>query len=499
MSTLLDRLLEVAKDFEAERLQDQLTAQRRERQLEQDLKAMKRTAMYRADEISFLENQLQDARTEVESVNEALKEIREQNALKSSTIEVDLKRELVCLRLEVGRLRNVNSKLTEQIEGDEKENSVTTNNSKNVETTTNSETGFVVVSGGGRNAVAAVGTGHQVLVAAEGVHLQKDASDLYRAAETGDLDALSDLLSPKCVCTESYEQLVTRALAAVCASGPRSSSRGGAGCLSSGLGDVAQGGEEDEEEDEEISLNRLEVAKLLISEGAMTTTSSNSSNSSTVSGSGINVAKAASGDRPTPLHMAASSGNVGLVELLLAQNNPPLNQPCSISSLISFSVDKEEASVPTTGGTPLQLAMSATRGNPPAVAKALLMAGADPKDGLAAIAAHKVKIGRDDNDDDDDDNKGSWEIKENMREIFEDCTVMFWNSSVRAFEAYSSARYDVALGIWGSALEYIKRGELPISGADKARLYYNRVSDVLLFCVLLFFFKFILPNTENFF
>jgi tetratricopeptide (TPR) repeat protein len=497
MSTLLDRLLEVAKDFEAERLQDQLAAQRRERQLEQDLKAMKRTAMYRADEISFLENQLQDARTEVESVNEVMKEIQEQNAKKSSTVEVDLKRELVCLRLEIGRLRNVNSKLTEQLEGGEKENlAVSTNSRVNVETSTNTETGFVVVSGGGQSADG-VATG-RVLVAAESAHLQKDASDFYRAAASGDLEALSDLLSPECVCTESYEQLVTRALAVVCASGRGSSSRRGsaAGRLFSGLG--GRGGESDQDEedeeisnDEEISLKLLEAAKLLISEGAITTTPT-----ATVSGSGTNAAKAASAERPAPLHMAASSGNVGLVELLLAQNNPPLNQPSSTStSSVDSSANSKETSVPMRG-TPLQLAMSATRGDPPAVVKALLMAGADPKDGLAAIAAHKLSGGVDQED------------ERKMKEIFEDCTVMFWNSSVRAFEAYSSAKYDVALEIWGSALEYIKRGKLPISGADKARLYYNRVScSFFFFCptrfkkkkkkknvCLIFFFFCLLPS-----
>jgi hypothetical protein len=54
---------------------------------------------------------------------------------------------------------------------------------------------------------------------------------------------------------------------------------------------------------------------------------------------------------------------------------------------------------------------------------------------------------------------------------------MFWNSSVRAFEAYSSSKYDKALDIWGGALGFIKQGNLPISGPDKARLHYNRVSN----------------------
>ena len=77
MATLLDRLLEVAKEFEAERLQDQLEHQKCKRDLEQDLKSMTRTAQYRADEITFLEQQPAEARAETEIANAALKEERE--------------------------------------------------------------------------------------------------------------------------------------------------------------------------------------------------------------------------------------------------------------------------------------------------------------------------------------------------------------------------------------------------------------------------------------
>ena len=47
-------------------------------------------------------------------------------------------------------------------------------------------------------------------------------------------------------------------------------------------------------------------------------------------------------------------------------------------------------------------------------------------------------------------------LSREMKRVFDDCTVMFWNSSVRAFEAYSSNNYDQALEIWGGALMYIK-------------------------------------------
>ena len=198
MSTLLDRLLEVAKDFEAERLQDQLTSQRRERQLEQDLKALKRTAMYRADEISFLENQLQDARTEVDTANEALKEAQDQNIQQASTTEVDMKREIVCLRLEIGRLRSINNKLAEKVDGSEKENSAVANGD----------------SRGQRGTISAEieALEDPVILSRESIDIHDTASDLYRAAEAGDISTMEELLSPSCVCLDSYEQLVTRAL-----------------------------------------------------------------------------------------------------------------------------------------------------------------------------------------------------------------------------------------------------------------------------------------------
>ena len=174
MSTLLDRLLEVAKDFEAERLQDQLTSQRRERQLETDLKALKRTALYRADEIAFLENQLQDVRSEVEAANEALKEAQDQNLKQSSTIETDMKREIVCLRLEIGRLKNINSKLSEKLDDNEKENSGVTRigqQPKNELSSLDLET-----------------LEEPVLLSRESIDMQDTASSFYTAAQNGDVD-----------------------------------------------------------------------------------------------------------------------------------------------------------------------------------------------------------------------------------------------------------------------------------------------------------------------
>jgi len=460
MSTLLDRLLEVAKDFEAERLQDQLTSQRRERQLEQDLKALKRTAMYRADEISFLENQLQDARTEVDTANEALKEAQDQNIQQASTTEVDMKREIVCLRLEIGRLRSINNKLAEKVDGSEKENSAVANGD----------------SRGQRGTISAEieALEDPVILSRESIDIHDTASDLYRAAEAGDISTMEELLSPSCVCLDSYEQLVTRALSSMCAastaatrSAPRSpeqefvvvgqdinidsaASKKDAAAAADDASDAVA----DIMSSEATTELKLRVAKLLIEEGAITTTAFTSA-----SGSGTNAVKKAKSVPAAPLHMAAWSGDGALVELLLSQPNAPLNDPCE-------SIDRHGVVLK---GTPLQLAIKARRGTPSAVVKALLMAGADPsvlETSDDTITSETMTM-----------TTATTNMTPEMKSIFEDCTVMFWNSSVRAFEAYSSSKYDKALDIWGGALGFIKQGNLPISGPDKARLHYNRVSN----------------------
>ena len=491
MSTLLDRLLEVAKDFEAERLQDQLQAQRAHRQLEQDLKALKRTAMYRADEISFLENQLQDARTEVETANDALKEAQEQNTKEASTTETDMKREIVCLRLEIGRLRTINSKLSIHLdnrkntsESDEKENSLTPNSdisttASEISTSTSTSTQQKL-----RHLTSAQIEAAEppIILARESIDIQDTASDLYRAAKNGDINTMEELLSPVCVCLDSYEQLITRALSSVCAATTitkkplkHKRSKPKKSILSDEFVHVRSSGEQDDlenvlenenemeeeldseselEEQEEINNDatsnevtselRMQVAKLLIQEGAVTTTASNSA-----SGSGGNAVKQTKSVLPAPLHMASWSGDAALVELLLAQPNAPLNISCE-----GYTSNKTIIK-----GTPLELAVqNISRGTPPSVAKALLMAGANP------------------------DLINGPETEENctmnklMKITFNDCAVMFWNSSVRAFEAYSSSNYNEALDIWGSALSFITKGKLTISGPDKARLHYNRVS-----------------------
>lgn len=488
MTTLLDRLLEVAKDFEAERLTDQLENQKRKRELEQDLKSMTRTAQYRADEITFLEQQLAEARADAETAALALQEEREAKDAASSdraekgSAEEQMRREIVCLRFEVARLRERGERLTRKLKGAGKENAEVAARDIAAEIAAMSiedaEESFVPVRTGKADAAA------------------MSSVAFLRAVERGDTHTVESVLSPHCVCDETYEQAVTSALSRVCA----------AAATTSATSAAATGGADSsidvEAKVSTLSKQRLRIAKLLIAEGAATT--------------------AVTPTAPSALHLAAWSGDAGLVELLLAQPTPPINTACKGKGSLS--------------GTPLELAIASSRGDPSAVTKALLMSGADPTlativtaladvaddTSVTKVAGEDATSGRVDGKTKDQDRdsvtvevnganpemlgavpdggKGVLSSKTiihtanptkavkpasttkpksakagaDVRSIFQDCSVMFWNSSVRAYEAYSSSSYDKALTIWGDALEFIAKGKLSISGADKARLHYNR-------------------------
>jgi curved DNA-binding protein CbpA len=508
MATLLDRLLEVAKDFEAERLTEQLEHQKRARGLEQDLKSMARTAQYRADEITFLEQQLAEARADAETAALALREERAAAAAAKEAAEVErergsaeqrMRREIVCLRFEVARLRARGERLTRKLTGAGKENTNAEVAAREIAAEVaamaleDAEESFVPLPAAGA-ATAALGAG--------GAGASSSSSDFLRAAERGDAHAIESILSPDCVCDAVYERAVTSALSRVCAAAATTSATAAAAtaaAASSGEGDAASVVDAGISA---LSRQRLHIAKLLIAEGAATT--------------------AATPTAPSALHLAAWSGDAGLVELLLAQPTPPVNTSCKGKGSLS--------------GTPLELAIASGRGDPAAVTKSLLMSGADPTlstivtaladeasaaaGGAAAGGAvddaassggkdegqHSTTVGAGGGESADPEllgavpgggndilaskkiMRGSKSSKAHkttsstkskrasapVRNVFQDCSVMFWNSSVRAYEAYSSSSYDKALTIWGDALEFIAKGKLSISGADKARLHYNR-------------------------
>ena len=51
---------------------------------------------------------------------------------------------------------------------------------------------------------------------------------------------------------------------------------------------------------------------------------------------------------------------------------------------------------------------------------------------------------------------------------------MFWNCSVRAFDAYSSENFKIALDVYAMAIKLVQENSLPVSKEDQSRLYYNR-------------------------
>ena len=465
MTTLLDRLLEVAKDFEAERLQDQLENQKAKRALEQDLKSMTRTAQYRADEITFLEQQLTEVRSELEMAHSALEEERARKSADADpeAVEQRMRKEIVCLRFEVDRLRKRNERLAERIEGAGKENAA---GSAELAAEIASEIAAMEKEDAEESFVPPLDPSSDT----SGSSAAKLSIDFLRAVERGDVEAVESILTPSCICDSAYEQTVSSALSRVCAAAAAAAATGAAEASGDGEGYDTDDGARKKSE---LSKNRVRVARLLIAEGAATTP----------------VTPTA----PSALHLAAWSGDAGLVELLLAQPNPPVNQACTGKGSLS--------------GTPLQLALASKRGDPVAVTKALLMSGADPS--LAAIVAaisSEVSSERQDSDDLELLGEETGEIltssssstpssahkrmgkstnakrmgairaepSQKVRNVFKDCSVMFWNSSVRAYEAYSHSKYEDALNIWGDALEFIVKGKLTISGADKARLHYNR-------------------------
>ena len=71
MSSLLDRLLEVAKDFESQRFAEQVENKKELRALEQQVRTLRETSQHRLDEISFLKGQLDNAHDEIESLRKA--------------------------------------------------------------------------------------------------------------------------------------------------------------------------------------------------------------------------------------------------------------------------------------------------------------------------------------------------------------------------------------------------------------------------------------------
>ena len=94
MSSLLDRLLEVAKDFESQRFAEQVENKKELRALEQQVRTLRETSQHRLDEISLLKGQLDNAHDEIKSLRKA----KESKKLSGDDERVSLIREVVALR-----------------------------------------------------------------------------------------------------------------------------------------------------------------------------------------------------------------------------------------------------------------------------------------------------------------------------------------------------------------------------------------------------------------
>ena len=95
---LLDRLLEVAKDFEAERFQDEVEHKKQVRSLEQQVRTLRETSENRLNEITYLETKLSKA-------NDQIVQLQEQNKRSLENDEkTNLIREIVALRFIVADL-----------------------------------------------------------------------------------------------------------------------------------------------------------------------------------------------------------------------------------------------------------------------------------------------------------------------------------------------------------------------------------------------------------
>ena len=77
-------------------------------------------------------------------------------------------------------------------------------------------------------------------------------------------------------------------------------------------------------------------------------------------------------------------------------------------------------------------------------------------------------------DDDDDDFQLVQQRLKSAMGMFSDPTVLFWNCSVRAFDAYSNEDFKVALDVYAQAIKLVQDNGLPVSKEDQSRLYYNR-------------------------
>ena len=207
---LLDRLLEVAKDFEAERFQDEVEHKKQVRSLEQQVRTLRETSENRLNEITYLETKLGKANDQIVQLQEQNKRSLEDNE------KTNLIREIVALRFIVADLFHTGGSqgrtAKDTADSDDKENSV-----------------------GKGNASAVVGKGNDAFLTKHHslATMSTDTKDVlsklcsrrefYKAACHGDKDQLLAALQPDVSFQNEFFDLVNTALVKSCTGTKRSS------------------------------------------------------------------------------------------------------------------------------------------------------------------------------------------------------------------------------------------------------------------------------------
>jgi tetratricopeptide (TPR) repeat protein len=264
MSSLLDRLLEVAKDFESQRFAEQVENKKELRALEQQVRTLRETSQHRLDEISFLKGQLDNAHDEIESLRKA----KESKKLSGDDERVSLIREVVALRFIVADLVEANSNLAKK----DKENE--TQNSSDLA---------------------------PIYTPPEKVRTVPSRQAFFDAAAGGDKAKLLSILEPGVTFQEEFIDVMNKALVKGCGMAPGEESPSKKRLQQSGVLSDNQTASKAEDE-------AMEILDVLLAAGA------------TVEGAQNKNAK-----HSTPLHAAASSGSGMLVESLLSQEGVDVN------------------------------------------------------------------------------------------------------------------------------------------------------------------------------
>ena len=422
---LLDRLLEVAKDFEAERFQDEV----------EHKKQLRAQQQYVED----VQQKLFEAESEIDGLKAEINQLKlEQSKMSKNEDKTNLIREIVALRFIVADL---NAAAQQQ--------AATTITADKTPTTLSTATKNILKT-------------------------LCNSREFCKAACLGNKEKLLKALQPDSSFQNVFFDIVNTALVKSCTT---SSSA----LLNNNNNKVDNENINTNTITNNNTMNTVEDAstKKILEQG------SKMEILDVLLGAGATMAaRDERGTNETILHGAAGSGSIAVVETILAQEGVDINAVDINNRTALHSAAESSNSVHTMP-----------------VIKALLMAGCDPtiknKDNETAQEIIEKKYNtnvtntnnnknskeKGDNKKDDDDIEEEEEHEnlkligqrlKNALNIFSDPTVLFWNCSVRAFDAYSSENFKIALDVYAMAIKLVQENSLPVSKEDQSRLYYNR-------------------------